>query len=399
MIPPPSAPAHPVELTPGGEGKLRLHGLDHLRALAIGLVFFSHYRQGMFGQPEWTKEVGRFGWSGVDLFFVLSGFLIASQLFRGIRETGTFSFREFFLRRFIRIVPVYLVVLAIYFFVPAFRERAGLAPAWKFLTFTLNFGQDLRVAGAFSHAWSLCVEEHFYLVLPLLSLLLLKVGWFRKAWWLLPLLFLAGLLWRAQSWYEFYFPVMGVRGSWAAWYQYVYYPTQHRLDGLLLGVGLAAVCIFRPQAWQRLTAHGNLFLLPGLLALTSAYFLCYEEFSFGASVFGFPLVSLGYAFLVLAALSPGCFLHRYASRQTAFVAAVSYSFYLTHKGVIRVVQDGLAPQGVGVKTNLVLLLCLGTALAVAYGLRRGVELPFLRWRDRARSRPGAPAVSVAESPT
>lgn len=364
--------------------KPKFHGLDHLRALAIGLVFFSHYRQGMFGQPEWTKEVGRFGWTGVDLFFVLSGFLIASQLFASIRETGTFSFREFFFRRFFRIVPVYLVALAIYFFVPAFRERAGLAPAWKFLTFTLNFGQDLRVAGAFSHAWSLCVEEHFYLVLPLLSLLLLRLGWFRKAWWLLPLLFALGLALRTHSWEEFHAAAQVERRSWALWYQYVYYPTQHRLDGLLLGVGLAALATFRPRAWERLTGGGNFFLLPGLAALIGAWFLCYDEFSLAASVFGFPLVSLGYACLVLAALSPDCFLHRHSSRVTAFVAAVSYSFYLTHKGVIRLVQDGLTSQGVDVKSNLVLLLCLLAALTFAYLLRRGVELPFLRWRDRQR---------------
>lgn len=378
----PSPLPDPAEATPAAAKEPRFHGLDHLRALAIGLVFFSHYRQGMYGQPEWTKEVGRFGWTGVDLFFVLSGFLIASQLFGWIRETGTFSFREFFLRRFFRIVPVYLVVLAIYVFVPAVRERAGLAPAWKFLTFTLNFGQDLRVAGAFSHVWSLCVEEHFYLVLPLLSLLLLRLGWFRKAWWLLPLLFLVGLYLRSYSWWEYYFPTLGVRGSWAVWYKYVYYPTQHRLDGLLLGVGLAALSRFQPRAWERLTDCGNWFLLPGLAALTWAYFLCYDEFSFGASAFGFPLVSLGYAFLVLAALSPGSFLYRHGSRLTAFVAAVSYSFYLSHKAVIRVVQDGLTAQGVGVKTNAVLLLCLCASLAVAYLLGRGVELPFLRWRER-----------------
>src|SRR5688572_21419214 len=59
-------------------------GLDHLRALAITLVFLCHYR--MFGHPEWVNSIGEFGWTGVDLFFVLSGFLIAGQLFADIRQ-------------------------------------------------------------------------------------------------------------------------------------------------------------------------------------------------------------------------------------------------------------------------------------------------------------------------
>ncbi|MBS0660372.1 MAG: acyltransferase [Verrucomicrobia bacterium] len=384
----PPSPSRPLS----SPDKPKFHGLDHLRTLAIALVFFSHYRMGIYGQPAWTKEVGHFGWIGVDLFFVLSGFLIASQLFVAIRDTGTFSYRDFFLRRFFRIVPVFLVVLAIYFLVPAFRERAGLAPAWKFLTFTLNFGQDLRVAGAFSHAWSLCVEEHFYLVLPLLLLGLLHVGGFRRAWVLLPVLCVVGLMLRTYSWEQEYLPALSAPRSWAAWYQYVYYPTQHRLDGLLLGVGLAAICCYRPGAWARLTSFGNLWLLPALAALTWAYFLCYEEYTLEASVFGFPLVSLGFAFLVLAALSPGCFLYRWQSRATAFGAAVSYSFYLTHKGVIRVVQDALKMQQVDLKTNLVLIACLLASIIFAYGLRRWIEQPFLRLRDATlRDRPQSEA--------
>src|ERR1700761_1253059 len=84
----------------------KLAGLDHLRALAISLVFLFHYR--LFGHPEWISRVSGFGWTGVDLFFVLSGFLIAGQLFARIANGKSISYKEYFLKRVFRILPAYL---------------------------------------------------------------------------------------------------------------------------------------------------------------------------------------------------------------------------------------------------------------------------------------------------
>ena len=68
--------------------KERLHGLDHLRALAIILVMVFHYRQGF---PKWLEPIGNIGWTGVDLFFVLSGYLIGYQLLKEIKNTNNVS--------------------------------------------------------------------------------------------------------------------------------------------------------------------------------------------------------------------------------------------------------------------------------------------------------------------
>jgi peptidoglycan/LPS O-acetylase OafA/YrhL len=124
--------------------------LDLLRTIAIALVFLSHFR--IFGGQEWFQTIGAFGWAGVDLFFVLSGFLISSQLFRSLAEGRPIRWLEFYFRRGMRIWPSFLAVLALYLLVPGFTERSVLAPLWKFLTFTMNFGLDYRVTGAYSHA-------------------------------------------------------------------------------------------------------------------------------------------------------------------------------------------------------------------------------------------------------
>src|SRR5579863_9882168 len=116
----------------------RLHGLDHLRALAIISVCIFHYS--LFGHPPGLETISSFGWTGVDLFFVLSGYLIGGQLLSRIAKGQPISYGEFYFKRTLRILPAYLVVLLIYFTWPAFTERSQLPPLWKFLTFTQNLG-------------------------------------------------------------------------------------------------------------------------------------------------------------------------------------------------------------------------------------------------------------------
>src|SRR3989344_5086987 len=91
-----------------------IQGLDLLRALAIAATLVLHYSQSPC--PVWVKSLGRFGWIGVDLFFVLSGYLIGRQLLNQARETNQIHFRQFYLRRAFRILPSFFVVLALYFF-------------------------------------------------------------------------------------------------------------------------------------------------------------------------------------------------------------------------------------------------------------------------------------------
>lgn len=362
----------------------KLAGLDHLRALAIIIVLFYHYR--MFRHPGWLDDIMGFGWTGVDLFFVLSGYLISSQLFAGIVAGKQVSLPEFFIKRFFRIIPAYLVVLAVYFLIPAFHEREALPPLWKFLTFTQNFGVDLKNLGTFSHVWSLCVEEHFYLLFPLVLVTMIHFRAEKRGAWLLLAVFIFGFIARLLSWYLLIAPDADTPGVIFSWYSHMYYPTWNRLDGLLAGVSIAALFAFRPLVKEKITKQGNKILVLGLAVLTGAWFLCEDQSGFYASIAGYPLVSAGYGLLVVAAVSPGSVLYKYSSRFTALIAKLSFGLYLSHKGVIHLAQPLLSKSGIEPEGSLMLLLCFTVAVLAALVLNKAVEEPFLKLRQRILER-------------
>lgn len=358
----------------------KLYGLDHLRAFAIVFVLLFHYFILSGGQPEWLPEFAKFGWTGVDLFFVLSGFLISSTLFAEMKQRQAISFKQFFLKRFFRIVPAFLFTIGLYFCFPFFREKESLPPLWKFLSFTQNFGLNLKDYGTFSHAWSLCVEEHFYLILPLALIFLQYTKVISKSYWLLIALFLFGIAIRIYSYNQFYIPKIEDGNPWLYWYQYIYYPTYNRLDGLLVGVTIAGIYQFMPTSWNKIAKFGKLFFVLSLALLTCAYFLCYDQTTFSASVFGFPLIALGYGCMVVAAISPSCFLYHWNSKVTIFIATLSYSIYLTHKGVIHMTHQLLADYEID--NNVMLLICIGTCICFAFLLHLIIEKPFMKLRNR-----------------
>lgn len=360
----------------------KLYGLDHLRAFAICIVFLFHYQIPFFGHPEWLQSFAKFGWTGVDLFFVLSGFLISSQLFFQIKNGTKISFKDFFLKRFFRILPLFWFVAAIYFLVPMFREREALPPLWKLLTFTQNFGLNIQDFGTFSHGWSLCVEEHFYFLLPIVLIFLQSTNLFRKSYWVLVVFFLFGFAIRFYSWENLYLPNINKDNAWLFWHKFIYYPTYNRLDGLLIGVSIAAIYQFLPNFWDKLSKFGNHFLALSLLILMSAYFLCEEEQSFYASIFGFPLIALGYGFMVLGSVCPTSFLYKWNSKFTTLIATLSYGIYLTHKGVIHLTQQLLLHFNVDINNNLTLIICILTCVLIAYILHKVIEKPFMELRTK-----------------
>ena len=358
----------------------KLLGLDHLRAFAITYVILFHYQ--FFGHPAWVNKIAGFGWSGVDLFFVLSGFLISGQLFATIAKGKRVSIKEFFIKRFFRIIPPFLVVVMLYASLPAIREWGHLSPLWRYLTFTLNFGLDLRKYGTFSHAWSLCVEEQFYLLLPLIFLLFSYFRSGKKATYLIIILFIGGFIIRLWSWHHFMEPVLNTDDYGVYWNKYIYYPTYNRLDSLLVGVSIAGLYTFYPAIKEKVNRYCNLVILSGIVLLAISYVLCEGYSTYHTTVWGFPLIALSYGLILAAVVSPASPVFRFKSYITSKIAMLSYSMYLSHKIIIHVVQRLLQNSGIDKSSNLMMLICFTSAVIAALVMRYLVEKPAMHVRDK-----------------
>ncbi|MDH6254390.1 peptidoglycan/LPS O-acetylase OafA/YrhL [Chryseobacterium sp. H1D6B] len=362
------------------KSKDRLYGLDHLRTLAILLVLLYHYRA--FKHPEWVDTIGQFGWTGVDLFFVLSGFLISSQLFKEINKNGDISLKTFFIKRFFRIIPPYFFTLSVYFCFPFFREREALSAWWKFLTFTQNYGLDVIHHGTFSHAWSLCIEEQFYLVFPLLLLSAVKIKIFRYLPFFLVMLIFVSIFIRLITWKVDIVPSIETDDFLRLWYMKIYYPAHTRLDGLAAGV-LIGFCLQYSSKFKRIVDNnGNLLFVIGIILLSMSFWICSEQASKEASVFGFAFVAISYGFIVMSAVSKTSFLSRTQSYITAQLAGLSYAVYLSHKGIIHMIQRLLDSLNVDASGGVSLFLCLLGCIAGGLFYRFMIENPStkLKWR-------------------
>ena len=358
-------------------GEKRAIGPDLLRGLAILMVAGTHMSNSNL--PDAFAETAiRFGWLGVDIFFVLSGYLIGTELLKPVHAGATPDLRVFYLKRCLRILPVFWLVVAAYVAFPILREGASMAPPWRFLTFTLNFGLDVRTMRTFSHAWSLCVEEHFYLVLPVLILLLHRL---RQPWLpalLVALILAGGMALRYSLWADW--QAMG--GKTVDFMRMLYYPSYTRLDGLTLGVAMAALRLFHRGAWTHY-ARPALTFPCGLLCLGVALYIVKDDGQILGelgSVVLYPLFSLGVAFILAALLEIEAKIQWARWSGLGFIAAISYSFYLSQKIVFH--ADGLWLPKAWMHGWVAVFIYYATAIAVATLLYLAVERPMLALRRR-----------------
>jgi peptidoglycan/LPS O-acetylase OafA/YrhL len=351
----------------------RLAGLDTLRALAIALVLMSHY-QGFVSHAPTFGFMGKIGWAGVDLFFVLSGYLIGNQLLAPAARGDNLNLKTFFARRLLRTLPNYYAVLAVYLLLPD-SPIAGksMAPVWQFLTFTQNFG--LKYGETFTHSWSLCIEEQFYLVFPLAVLVL--VGSKRSPRLLWCALFAAvgtGMTVRGMAF-------MDGMDAFAA---PVYYSSFSRFDELLPGVAIAMLKNFHPAAFARILRHGNALLVAGLAMSAAVLYGVMNEAptAFAASTFGFSLVAASFALLTCSALSPGSILNRARIPGAASLALWSYAIYLVHKPVFMALRPELISRRIDPGAPLTIAAIMAAGILGGWVLYRVIETPFMQLRAR-----------------
>lgn len=357
----------------------RLPGLDTLRALAIVLVFCFHYRVFVGGTPDlgWFSNIG---WTGVDLFFVLSGYLIGEPLMAGLAQGRRLDLTSFYARRASRTWPLYGLVLAAFFLLPGLLGGREPPALWRFLTFTQNLG--LTPGTAFSHAWSLCVEEQFYLVLPLVLLAARALRLSRRQAWLgIVALVATAVAWRHHLW-----TLYGRSGDEVVgYYQHIYYATAGRADEFLAGLAVALLQRGHPALWARLMGRGRLLLVLGGLAVGSmwavaawTYVLPDDSWGWFMTAFGYSAMAWAYALLLMACLAPGHALSDRSLPGARSLALWSYAIYLTHKPLAHVLRPLLSDLPAGAAFGVTALL----SLALGGLLYRVVERPVMGWRQR-----------------
>jgi peptidoglycan/LPS O-acetylase OafA/YrhL len=364
--------------------KQRIHGLDTLRAAAIILVFLTHYG---FVVHHAVFDIG---WIGVDLFFALSGYLIGNQIFKALANKHNFSFVIFMLRRLIRTLPNYWAVLALYFLIPGFREKPILLPLWKFLTFTVNLG--LVTGVAFSHAWSLCVEEQFYLALPILAIIIYKLKSRKIPWILIAVTIIGGMVLRGYLWIH-YIGELHLSNpdlfNYKSYYSDIYYFTLCRLDPIVCGVIIAIIRNFYAKFWHKITMNfGNTLLGLGIASLlATCYMFMRKDYAYAdgitCTIIGFPLLGISFGLLVISALSPNSLLHKTRIWGAEKLALWSYAIYLLQKPLDNLAANFLESHGIISRNSISMFICTATfSIFGGWLLYFIIETPFLKIRDK-----------------
>ena len=317
------------------------------------------------------------GWVGVDLFFVLSGYLIANQIFLSFINRELFSLKKFYFRRFIRTLPNYLFILGLYFTVPYFSEQPLTTPLWKFLTFTQNFGLSFS---AFSHAWSLCIEEQFYFFLPIAALLIRYKADTRTGWLLVSFILVAGIVLRGALWLMYI--QHAEENQMHIYMTKIYYFSFCRLDGLVLGVSIAMLRNFHQKIWAYITKKGNWFMVLGLIGCYFTFYHLPNHIGFMQTTFDYLLRSISFASLTLAALSSNTLLHRTKIPGTMNLSVWSYAIYLTHKQIIHMTQLMLPHFSLANSSTVSLMFEIVFSLIGGWLLYTCVESQFLKMRDK-----------------
>lgn len=348
--------------------------LDGLRALAVGAVVVFH-----------TSPAAHGGFIGVDVFFVISGFLITTLLLREVERTGRVDLRAFYLRRALRLLPALLLMIAVT--VPLMLtslRHTVLIPPWAAVSSALfyvanwaNVAVDTGT-GPLTHTWSLSIEEQYYLLWPLVLLAVVVRGRYAAlarglAVATAVVVVSRALLWEASP------------GQW------LFYATTSRSDGLLLGTLLAVVLARRESGrllaprWSEGLAWAGLLGLAALMAVLRP--------AGGATfVAGLFLASTCAVLVVhhVATADGGPLVRLLSLRPLVVIGTVSYGIYLFHFPVFQAVQDAHPPWLVQHALELGLTAVLTTFSYLV------VERPALRLKSRfARLEGGAARVPDA----
>ena len=328
--------------------------LDGVRGLAVLLVVLHH-----------TTTIAPRGYAGVDLFFVLSGFLITSLLDEEFERSGRIALRRFYLRRALRLEPALAaLLLAVAVWVLSQPASYAAGPTGRALLPTIFYVSNWTSAagadsGLLGHTWSLAIEEQFYLFWPLFLMLALRSGGRRTAFWLCMAGIAAAVLMRY------------VLASGGGGLNQIYNGFECRWDSLLLGAGLALLLHARRT---RAPAAAAILAPLGLVALV---FLVVTPGDMAVGIGGPGLASAGIVATLVMVRVP-LLTRLFESVALRALGRVSYGVYLWHYPVAVVLQHTL---GIG-RGWLLLAGDFAVTVALASASYRWIESPFRRMRSR-----------------
>jgi peptidoglycan/LPS O-acetylase OafA/YrhL len=352
--------------------------LDVLRAVAILLVIGAHISivepAGIVGSLAWIWRT--WGGYGVMLFFTLSGYLVGGLLISEMRRHGSIDIKRFLVRRSLKIFPAYFLFLAYLLTMPTLKATVPLSTLlsdyWANFLFLQNY-----VGSPAGHTWSLAVEEHFYLTLPLLLLAFIRFG---LMGWIGPLCMLAPLAGTAVRMISaamgdpnvHNFPEGLGGGATHLW-----------IDGLLVGVGVRALAEFFPDRFAGLRPWRWPLLMAGPIMIATVALPM-------PTFMGVPLIRiLPISAIAATAILIGVLHMRmagWAPSAVAWIGKYSYGIYLWHVTIIGFVTRVFVARipGEGQSAHWVIAVMAITLAAVLFGafMSRVIEWPVLALRDR-----------------
>lgn len=328
----------------------QIPSLDLLRTYAIVSVVMAHASLAFGGGP-WLGLL-QVGGTGVDLFFLLSGWLLGSQLMRELKATGSIRLARFWSRRWMRTLPAYYAVL-----IPTMMQQVLLRGNYDLDLSYFWFGQNyFTTLPYFYVSWSLCVEEHFYLFIAPFLLLLATLG--RRGFAIGLVVVSLPFLSRQLGWYG------------------EIVQTHVRFDECLAGVALAGVSVFLPNVWDRLCRWAPWIATCGVALYSWLVFARWQP-GFAIPVDEPTLCILIFGSILLLAVSTQRWQQRLYLPGCSYLARRAYSVYLLH-------PDALALLRRAHVESFPLFVLLGFLLTIAAAevLYRAVERPFMNARER-----------------
>lgn len=370
-----------METRPG-----QIPALDGLRTIAVTLVIAGYSKNdlvhaGAQTEPKWLFDALFYsGWTGVDLFFVLSGFLIGRILFQEVKSTGTVAVGSFLLKRGLRIWPLYYFICAIVLTkLVLFHQLPPVSEILPDLFFVTNFFKETLIFGS----WSLSVEEQFYLFAAVF--ILISRRWVRsrtgKITHFLLFLFCCVPFARLAVWNHFSSNGMNLNFlEWEILHAYIF----THCDGLLIGLIFASVVVFRPNLATR-----DSWIKPLLTTavLVSAVLTWVDHI-----LFKYTFVTLIFASMLWSVVTdPKSLFARILSwKYFQITSRLSYGMYLWYRFPLwriasetRALLPGASSSVQWWVVFMVAFTLAALLAAVTYAL---VERPFLQLRDQIFSR-------------